>query len=57
MENISPNYIREVKRQKNPIRTKCTICGASAIYSYYGVIACQPCKVFFRKNARRGLVS
>ncbi len=31
--------------------SECNICGDSARYSYYGTIACQSCKVFFRRNA------
>lgn len=35
----------------------CKICGAPAIYSYYGAIVCQPCKMFFRRNAESKQVS
>jgi hypothetical protein len=38
--------------QQTTIATSaCKICGDSARYSYYGTIACQSCKVFFRRNA------
>lgn len=40
-----------VKRQTITAETECKICGAPAIYQYFGVISCQPCKVFFRRNA------
>ncbi|CAF1634452.1 unnamed protein product [Adineta ricciae] len=29
----------------------CRICGAPAVYAYYGVVSCQSCKMFFRRNA------
>ncbi len=32
---------------------ECVICGGPAIYSYFGAIACQPCKIFFKRNAER----
>jgi hypothetical protein len=35
----------------------CKVCGDSAQYSYYGAIACQSCKVFFRRNAKSQPVS
>ena len=34
----------------------CKICGRKAVYAYYSVLACPPCKVFFRRNALNGLV-
>lgn len=36
---------------------KCKVCEAPARYSYYGVVACESCKVFFRRNARTKQVS
>jgi hypothetical protein len=30
---------------------ECRICGAPAEYSYFGVISCDSCKIFFRRNA------
>jgi hypothetical protein len=58
MENSFSNYLTDVKRQTNPVPSECTVCGAPAIYSYFGAIACQPCKMFFRrKNAQQGQVS
>ncbi len=56
MENSFSSYVIDIKRQTKPVLRECTVCGAPAIYSYFGVIACQPCKVFFRRNAERGLV-
>ncbi|CAF1102380.1 unnamed protein product [Rotaria sordida] len=32
-------------------KTQCKICEAPALYSYFGVISCDPCKVFFKRNA------
>ena len=36
---------------------QCRICGAPAKYSYFGVISCDSCKIFFRRNAERERVS
>ncbi|CAF1394814.1 unnamed protein product [Rotaria sordida] len=41
-----------VERQKNPVASKCKVCGASARYSYYGAIVCHSCKMFFKRNAQ-----
>ncbi|UJR07777.1 hypothetical protein I4U23_012060 [Adineta vaga] len=30
---------------------KCKVCTAPATYSYFGVICCSPCKMFFKRNA------
>ncbi len=43
-------------RRLKSIPTECKICGAPALYKYFGVISCQSCKVFFRRNANRELV-
>ncbi|CAF1005072.1 unnamed protein product [Rotaria sordida] len=40
-----------VERQKNTISTECKICRSPARYSYYGVIVCHSCKMFFKRNA------
>ncbi|CAF1030239.1 unnamed protein product [Rotaria sordida] len=42
------------KRQSTIVLRECKICEAPAQYSYYGVIACSPCKIFFKRNAERG---
>jgi hypothetical protein len=57
MENSLSNNSMDIKRQTKPVPTNCTICGGPALYSYFGVIACQPCKAFFRRNAKQGRVS
>ncbi|CAF4210189.1 unnamed protein product [Rotaria sordida] len=41
-----------VERQKNPVASKCKVCGAPARYSYYGAIVCHSCKMFFKRNAQ-----
>jgi len=33
--------------------SECRICGACAYYAYFGVISCQPCKMFFKRNAEK----
>jgi hypothetical protein len=57
MENLSSNNSTSVKRQRKCVSTECKICGGPAIYSYFGAIVCQPCKIFFRRNAKQGRVS
>ncbi|CAF1410807.1 unnamed protein product [Rotaria sordida] len=54
MEKSSFNISADRKRQKTTSPTECKICGASAIYSYFGVISCSPCKLFFGRNAKHG---
>ena len=39
---------------KIPIRTRakadqCKVCGDVALYSYFGVVTCQACKMFFKR--------
>ncbi len=35
---------------------ECHICGVPAECSYFGVISCDACKIFFRRNANAGQV-
>ncbi len=49
-ENIS-----DISKSKS-IPSECKICGASALYKYFGVISCHACKIFFKRNAQIGLV-
>ncbi len=35
---------------------ECRICGVPAECSYFGVISCDACKIFFRRNANAGQV-
>ncbi|CAF3588227.1 unnamed protein product [Rotaria sp. Silwood1] len=37
--------------KSNIIPSQCQICAVPAIHSYYGVIACGSCKMFFKRNA------
>lgn len=34
----------------------CRICGGLAEYKCFGVFACHPCKIFFKRNANTGQV-
>ncbi len=57
MAELSPSKSKEKKQESTTLSKECTICGGQAIYSYFGAVACQPCKIFFRRNAERGRVS
>jgi len=46
------NQSTTVKQKSKKLPTECKICGAPALYSYFGVIACGSCKIFFRRNAQ-----
>ena len=43
--------------RKRSVRSECQICGSSAIYSYFGVISCEACKIFFKRHALSRQVS
>jgi hypothetical protein len=43
--------------ESNKKLSECKICGIPAIYSYYGVISCESCKMFFKRNADNQKVS
>lgn len=45
------------KRSEIKLSSFFRICGREAKYSYFGAIVCQPCKMFFRRNGQKGLVS
>jgi Zinc finger, C4 type (two domains) len=52
------NSKMSVKNKKSKVLPgECRICGAPAKYSYFGVISCQACKIFFKRNAQQGEVS
>ncbi|CAF1092342.1 unnamed protein product [Adineta ricciae] len=40
------NQIQKTK----PLSKHCQICGAPAQYSYFGVVSCHSCKMFFKRN-------
>ncbi|CAF3836149.1 unnamed protein product [Rotaria sp. Silwood1] len=42
------------KRQSTIVIGKCEICNGPAQYIYFGVLSCQPCRMFFKRNALRG---
>jgi len=37
-------------QQTRTAASECKICGAPARYSYYGVVVCESCKMFFKRN-------
>jgi hypothetical protein len=45
----------EISKSKT-ISSECKICGAPALYKYFGAICCHACKIFFKRNAQTGLV-
>ncbi len=47
----------EDKRKGSVKPYSCQICGFDAFYSYYGVISCEACKIFFRRNAQNRKVN
>ncbi|CAF3617417.1 unnamed protein product [Rotaria sp. Silwood1] len=54
MKRSSSNKSIDKKRQSTVVSTECKICGDSAIYSFFGVVSCNSCKVFFKRNAQEG---
>lgn len=45
-----------IKAKSKRFPTECKVCGASALYSYFGVVVCYSCKVFFKRNAQKNPV-
>ena len=43
-------------RKTRSVSSLCRVCGAPAVYSYFGAITCHSCKMFFKRNAESGLV-
>ncbi|CAF4964745.1 unnamed protein product [Rotaria sp. Silwood1] len=44
-----------IKSKKSKIHSnECRICSVPAEYSYFGVISCHACKMFFKRNAITG---
>ncbi|CAF1132074.1 unnamed protein product [Rotaria magnacalcarata] len=52
--NTTREFSSNVGRQTSTVLSKCKICDAPARYSYYGVVACHSCKMFFKRNAENG---
>ncbi|CAF1166838.1 unnamed protein product [Rotaria sordida] len=63
MHDIPSKYEYLAELQKLDIQLslsltiQCRICGVPAEYSYFGVISCNPCKMFFKRNANAGQVA
>ena len=56
MEEEKPDISKDVEPKARTIPSECKICGASALYKYFGAISCHACKIFFKRNALLGLV-
>jgi hypothetical protein len=39
------------------VSEQCKICGARNLCSNFGVITCDSCRIFFKRNAKRDQVS
>ncbi len=57
MDKKIPNNSTDTVPKSKTIPSICKICGAPALYKYFGVVSCHACKVFFKRNAQIGLVS
>lgn len=40
-----------ISKKRKTEQFECQICGCQALYTFYGVLSCQACKVFFKRNA------
>ncbi|CAF0823738.1 unnamed protein product [Rotaria sp. Silwood1] len=54
MKKLSSNNSTKEKRQSIQAPKECKVCGAFAKYSYFGIVSCHPCKMFFKRTAERG---
>ncbi|CAF3837777.1 unnamed protein product [Rotaria sordida] len=55
MENSLSDNSTNTKRQSTMMQIKCKICGVPARHSHFGVISCDSCKMFFKRNAKHEL--
>ncbi len=49
--------MKQTSKKSEKILAQCKICGAPASYSYFGVISCHSCKMFFKRNAEQRKVN
>ncbi|CAF2520757.1 unnamed protein product [Rotaria sp. Silwood2] len=54
MKNSSSNNSTNNKQWSTIAQAECKICGAPAKYSYFGIVSCHPCKMFFKRTAQSG---
>lgn len=47
------NLLLITMAQVNELQSACKICLAPASNSHYGIRSCEPCKIFFRRNATK----
>jgi hypothetical protein len=47
-----PTQSTTAKQKSKKLPTECKICAAPALYSYFGVVVCGSCKIFFRRHAQ-----
>ena len=50
-ENTPIRHVR--KRYRLQGEKVCAVCGDKALTHHFGRVACETCKAFFRRNARR----
>jgi uncharacterized Zn finger protein (UPF0148 family) len=55
MVNV-PITTAPIEKKSQSLPSECKICGTPALYQYYGTVVCQSCKIFFRRNAKVGLI-
>lgn len=47
----------EVRQQTGANKGQCQVCGDAAHYTYFGTLACQACKMFFKRYGNNQDVS
>ncbi|CAF2947972.1 unnamed protein product [Rotaria sp. Silwood2] len=55
--NIINSSIPVKTKRSKILANECRICDVPAEYSYFGVISCHACKMFFKRNANAGQVA